>query len=209
MIKKEKNKKNWSIVSVIVSSLFILGGITCLFVDWYKDYRLNKIDSNSVEIFFEEETPIATTEEIEETKTTPEVINYIAVLEIPKISLKRGLVDINSRKNNVNYNIEILDPSDMPNITNGNLILASHSGSGRVAFFRNLYKMEIDDYSYIYYENEKYTYQVTKIYEEDKDGLITLKRNKDKTTLTMITCSQTNKTKHIVVISEFVSKDSY
>ena len=97
----------------------------------------------------------------------------------------------------------------MPNITNGNLILASHSGSGRVAFFRNLYKMEIDDYSYIYYENEKYTYQVTKIYEEDKDGLITLKRNKDKTTLTMITCSQTNKTKHIVVISEFVSKDSY
>ena len=57
--------------------------------------------------------------------------DYIAVLKIPKINLERGLVDRNSYSNNVNYNIQILSNSSMPDEKNGNVILAAHSGNGR------------------------------------------------------------------------------
>ena len=40
----------------------------------------------------------------------------------------------------------------MPDKENGNVILAGHSGSGRTAFFKNLYKLETDDEVSIFYE---------------------------------------------------------
>lgn len=48
-------------------------------------------------------------EDKQENTTTSKVTNYnyIAILEIPSINLKRGLVDPNSKYNNVNYNIQI------------------------------------------------------------------------------------------------------
>jgi LPXTG-site transpeptidase (sortase) family protein len=212
MTKQKKNKIKKS-HSILIGSLIVLFGITCVFIEWYFDFKIEKQEEKQIESFFDEEVvPIVTpTEEVIETKkeTATYVEEYIAILEIPKISFKRGLVDINSKRNNVKYNVQIIKPSDMPNITNGNLILASHSGSGYTAFFKNLYKLKKDDLSYVYYDNEKYTYQVVKIYEEDKDGTIQIKRNQQKTTLTMITCSQTNKTKQIVIMSELINKENY
>lgn len=40
----------------------------------------------------------------------------------------------------------------MPDKENGNVILAGHSGSGRTAFFKNLYKLETDDEVSIFME---------------------------------------------------------
>ena len=57
--------------------------------------------------------------------------NYIGVLEIPTIDFKRGFFDIENRQNTVDKNIEVLINSDMPDITNGILAIAAHSGSGR------------------------------------------------------------------------------
>lgn len=130
--------------------------------------------------------------------------DYFMYINIPKINLDRELYPLNSNKNNVKYNIEILKESDMPDVENGNLILAAHSGNGKTAYFTDLKELVLNDKIYIYYNNEKYTYRVVDIYEIEKTGKANIKRNINSNTLTLITCSTVNKTKQIVIISELI-----
>ena len=132
------------------------------------NFYINRIEEKQVEEFINnhvvEDTPVIeeTTEEVKEEVKQPETYNYVGVLEIPKINFKRGFLDIKDKNNNVNKNIQVLENSAMPNVNGGLLVIAGHSGSGRVAFFRNLYKLKENDQIYIYYENTKYIYQVQK-----------------------------------------------
>lgn len=213
MIKiKRINKK--SRVILLGSLLISIGIIIPLSKYFYHHYLDNKND-DMIEVFFEDKdviTEITSTQENVDKKESKNIqidYNYIAVLEIPSISLKRGLVDKSSTYNTISRNIQILNESDMPNVVNGNLILASHSGSSYVSFFKNLDKINEEDYVYIYYNNIKYIYKVVSIYEETKDGDITIHRSNDKTTLTMTTCSQSNKDNQLIVISELVDKENY
>ena len=86
----------------------------------------------------------------------------------------------------------------MPNVDGGNMILAAHNGYSSIAFFHNLYKLEIGDKVFINYNNKRYTYVISKIYDVMKTGNVTIKRDKNKTTLTMITCKGNDK--QLVVI---------
>ena len=45
------------------------------------------------------------------TQSSPKKDNFLAILEIPKINLKKGLYPLNSTLNNVNKNIEVLHES--------------------------------------------------------------------------------------------------
>ena len=47
---------------------------------------------------------------------------YIGYLEIKKINLKQGFLSKNSRYNHVNYNIQLLGPSNYPDKELGNTI---------------------------------------------------------------------------------------
>ena len=140
----------------------ILIAISCfMFIYNYANHKkLDKQEEIKIEDFFKEE--ISTSDEVTTpTESTKEEIksvnyNYIAVLEIPSINLKRGLVDPSSKYNNVNYNIQILNSSTMPNVTNGNLILAGHNGASYISFFKNLHKLNINDKVYLYYNGVKY-----------------------------------------------------
>lgn len=115
----------------------------------------------------------------------------------------RGLVDSSSSLNNVNYNVEIIKGSTMPNVKNGNLILAGHSGNAKVSYFRNLNKLEKNDKIIIDFNNELYTYNVVNKYEIEKNGKAKIIRNSNETTLTLITCKH-NTNKQIVVIAELM-----
>ena len=150
-----------------------------------------------------------TTEKIKEEVKQPETYNYIGVLEIPKINFKRGFLKINDRNNNVNKNIQVLENSAMPNVDNGLLVIAGHSGSGRVAFFKNLYKLKVKDEVFIYYENIKYVYEILTIYDESKDGTIAIDKKSDETILVLTTCSQTDDKKQLVIIAKQVNKLDY
>ena len=86
-------------------------------------------------------------------------------LAIKKINLKQGLVSKNSYYNNVNRNIEIIKASSYPDKENGNVILAAHSGTSSISYFKNLYKLEINDEAKIYYKNKVYTYKVNNMNE--------------------------------------------
>ena len=128
---------------------------------------------------------------------------YIGILKITKIGLEKGLVSKNSYYNNVNRNIFILNESDMPDKEKGNVILAGHSGNGRISFFKNLYKLEINDYVSIFYNGSEYKYKVVNLYEIEKTGKANIVRNVEKSTLTLITCKQ-NTNKQIVYICELI-----
>lgn len=134
---------------------------------------------------------------------------YIGYLEIPKISFKKGFVDINSQDNVVSKNITIISGSKYPNINKGNFIIAGHSGTGVHSYFKNLYKLSVNDKAYVYYKDVKYTYKIVKIYKQPKNGSIAIYRDYNKTTLTLVTCTKDDKTTQTIYIAELVNKGSY
>ena len=141
--------------------------------------------------------------ESESKKIAKEFIGY---LEIKKINLKQGLVSKKSYYNDVNYNIQMLESSDYPDKNLGNVILAGHSGTGYLAFFKNLYKLKIDDEAKITYKNYIYTYKIVNIYNVPKTGKVAINPDSHKTCLTLITCTHDSKTEQTVYILELSSK---
>lgn len=130
---------------------------------------------------------------------------YVGYLEIPKINLRKGIVDKASKDNDVEKNLFVASNSTYPDIENGNLIIAGHSGTGYKAFFKNLYKLGISDIARVEYNGRVYTYQITKIYEQKKTGRLAIYRDEQKTTLTLITCTKDSDDKQTIYILELVN----
>lgn len=209
----KKENKNSEIYKIIGLFLFVCGAFMLIY-NYSMKVRLNEDNNLKIEEFFdiEDTEEIAVTEitDNEETTTSNSTsYNYIAVLEIPSINLKRGLVDPSSKYNNVNYNIQIIDHSNMPDVVNGNLVLASHNGASYISFFKNLDKLNINDKIYVYYQGYKYEYSLNKTYDTPKDGNIEVYRDNDKTTITLITCKKNTKDTQIVYIGYLTSKELY
>lgn len=127
---------------------------------------------------------------IKEEIVNQEENEYLGILEIPKINLKQGFYEYLSKNNNVNKNIEVIETSLMPDNENSNLILASHSGNSNISYFKNLYKLKINDYAYIYYKGRQYVYRLSYKYDEVKDGLLSIRTKKNQVNLTLITCDK-------------------
>ena len=125
--------------------------------------------------------------------------DYMFVLEIPKINLKRGVFSKTSRNNNVNTNIQILEESNMPDEEKGNVILAGHSGNSYVSFFKNLEKLNNGDIAYIFYNGNKFSYRLVSCYEIEKTGFANIIRNQEKETLTLITCKHNSNKQYIFI----------
>ena len=133
--------------------------------------------------------------------------DYFGYIEIPKINLTQGLVKIESKNNNVNKNIQTIYPSNYPDVNNGNLILAAHSGTSSIAYFKHLYLLNNNDQVNVIYNNEKYIYNITNIYTVPKNGQVAIYRDLNKTTLTLITCTKNDNTTQTVYISELIRKE--
>ena len=197
-----KRNKSWLI---IIGSFLILGGAGLIGYDYYSNKLMDNEENKAIEEFYqveevEEIIEEPKQEEVKEEKQE-EKINYIAVLKIPKIKLVRGLVDRNSYLNNVKYNVEILKDSASPEEQNGNVILAAHSGNARISYFRNLDKLVLGDDISLEYKSKIYKYKIVDIYLIDKTGTAEIIRNKNKNTLTLITCKH-NTNKQIIIIAE-------
>lgn len=130
---------------------------------------------------------------------------YAGVLEIPKISLKRGFYNTGSKYNNIEQNVSMITGSSMPDVPNGNLMLMAHSGDAYISFFAYLYRLKIGDSAYITYQGKRYKYQIANIYTVPKNGKVAVYRNYNKTTLTLITCTKNDDTTQTVYIAELVS----
>ena len=211
MASKKENRHN-DLIKCIGLFLLVCGAFMFIYNQTMKT-RLNEENNLKIEEFLENETneEIVVEEDIKEETNTSNVssYDYIADLEIPSINLKRGLVDPSSKYNNVNYNIQIINKSTMPDVVNGNLVLAGHNGASYVSFFRNLDKLNINDKIYIYYGGYKYEYSLSKIYDTPKDGNVEVHRDNSKTTITLITCKKNTKDTQVVYIGYLDSKELY
>ena len=209
----QKNKTNYK-MTIILGVILITFGITLMSNNYIKtkreetfnDMNLLLLDSSIDEVNTEESNDETPNEEVDEEPSKSDTSNnyepYLAVLKIPKLNLERGFYDKTSSLNNVYYNILFHSNSDYPDKLNGNVILASHSGTSSISYFKNLYKLELGDEAQINYKNTTYTYKVVNIYKEEKDGTIAIYRNKEKSTLTLITCTKNDNAKQTVYILE-------
>ena len=204
-MKKRKENK----IVILIGLLLITSSIMFSVYDIYKNTKKEVQEVKMVENFFDETPQEEVKEEVKEEETnnsSSPSYNYIAILEIPSINLKRGIVDFNSKYNNVKYNIQIIEHSQMPNVENSNLILAGHNGTSSVSFFKDLYKLKEDSLIYLYYDGYKYIYKLNNYYDTDKDGKVEIIRNRYKTTITLITCKKGTKDKQTVFIGYLVDK---
>lgn len=199
-----------SLLLLIALILFHYEKILTVNNEIYNDIQANIYkEKNSINITLDVDVDYVTDDIKQEEIINKPEINYMAFLEIPKINLKQGILSKNSYYNNVNYHVEVLNISDLPDKVNGNFILAGHSGTSNIAYFRNLYKLENDDLAYILYNNKKYSYKVVNIYKQEKKGSLTIYRDLNKSTLTLITCTKDDKTSQTVYILELIGVETY
>ena len=197
---KRKNK-SWLI---IIGSLFFLVGIIILSHNYFLNKKIERREEIAIKSFYENDNVIELENETDKSKqiiNEKDEIKYIALIKIPKIKLERGLVEPDSYLNNVNYNLEWVDSSDMPDKENGVVIIAGHSGNSRISYFRKLDKLSINDDIIIIYKEKQYNYKIVNIYDIEKAGTAEIITNKDKTSLVLITC-RNNTSKQIVVVAE-------
>lgn len=213
MVKKHNNKKQEKRISP--EMIAIIGSITILIGGFFLSY--NYIQSKKVmafdyisNIFYNQNQEIIVSDGEQEVEEEEEDLgevtnNYIGYLSIPKINLKKGFLDKRSPDNDVEKNILVVEGSSYPTKDKGNLILAGHSGTGWKAFFNDLYKLNKGDKAIVTYKGKTYTYKITNIYTQPKVGKIAIYRNYDKTTLTLITCTNHDSTTQTIYIAELES----
>ena len=197
-----------------VGYILIIIGISIInFYNAYK-YMQDKKEEIRVEEYIEvtskeDNEEILKTEELtEEQPKTNSSIDYKAIIEIPSINLKRGIVDSTDNFKSINYSISADKNGNYPN-EYGNFILYAHSGSGYIAFFNNLSKVNINDDIYIYFNGIKYHYIITSKYDIEKTGKAKINISTKDKYITLITCDQSNKKYQIVVSGKYVDESTY
>lgn len=210
-VNKEYKEKRISpsVVAIIGAVLTLTGGFFVSY-NYIQSKRVYAYDYMA-NIFYKsnEDKEIASqiTEETEGQSEQPEesdtyTDDYIGYLTIPKINLNKGFVDKRSGENDVEKNIMVIEGSTYPDVERGNFILAGHSGTGWKAFFNELYRLNVGDETYVTYKGKKYTYKITNIYKQNKTGKIAIYRNYNKTTLTLVTCTNNDEATQTVYIAE-------
>ena len=196
--------------------ILVISGTLVLLSDYIKEKRdvvfseMNLALSGAVT---NDTIPSGEEEKEEEIKEIKEEDNnytyeeYLGIIDIPKIELYKGFYSKTSNLNNVKFNLYVLPSSNYPDVENGNLIIAGHSGNYNNSYFANLYKLEKEDTITIHYNNNKYIYQITNIYTEEKTGKVRIFRNKNKTTLTLITCTKDDDYHQTIYIAGLINKE--
>lgn len=198
---KRKNK----IIIIICLIIMVISIFIGLYPSLSKKEKEVKEDK-LVQEFIDKNDDVKTTTKNEEEKQEKHIEeDYLMVVEIPKINLRKGIYNINSKNNIVNKNIQIMKESDMPNKDKGMLVLAGHNGNSRVSYFDRLNELNKEDKVYIYYANNKYTYEISNMYEAEKNGTITVKKEREKTVIVLISCKKNTKDKQLVYIGNLIN----
>ena len=166
----------------IISSLFLIIGITLKCNLKTQKYVIEKKNINSISNYFKHNKS-----------------EYLAILEIPKINLKRGL----KQNTNVDEDIVILD---LNKFKNNIRVLASHSGNCDICYFNRLDELLINDKIYLYIDNIKYTYKIDEIKKLKKN---TFKIEDNPNSITLITCSKLKEDIQIIIVAKQIKEEIY
>lgn len=124
--------------------------------------------------------------------------DIIGKIIINKLNIDKPLYKINSKYNNVDNNITILKNSIPPYEDNSILFIAAHSGTGPIAFFKNLNMLNENDEIKIIYDDKEYNYIVKNYWEQEKNGYINVNKAKEKQ-LILTTCSPNKEGYQLIV----------
>ena len=110
--KKEKSKPN---ILIIVGFLFLFSGLSVIVYNYISNKLIINKEKDAIERYYiDDKEAVIDNGSTNDFKDNNEVksnskLEYIAILKIPKIDLVRGLVDLKSHLNSINYNVEIID----------------------------------------------------------------------------------------------------
>ena len=211
MQKKNNNKKRQRVpqnIVIALASIFIIIGGFFLSYNYIQSKKIKSYDYMA-NVFYEDTTKENKEDKEKKNNKQPETIpqtentttGYIGYLEISKINLNKGFYDITSSENDVEKNIYVSPTSSYPDKEKGNLIIAAHSGTGWKAFFNELYQLNTGDQVNVLYKNKRYIYKINKIYKQEKTGKIAIYRDCEKTTLTLVTCTNNDSKTQTVYIA--------
>ncbi len=164
---------------ILIIGIFFIYLLTCHTI-YINNISQNKI-SKSIKTFTNKEQPIGK-------------------LIIEKININNELYSLKSKHNNIEENITILDGSIEPNKENSIMFIAAHSGTGQIAYFKNLDKLKTEDEITLIYNEKTYNYRITKIWEEPKNGYIHVNKEKENQ-LVLTTCSPNKDNKQLIINS--------
>lgn len=157
-----------------------------IFLHKTEQYSLEKENEVKMQTFFETDFNSSNTTSLE---TKPEN-NYMGILEIPSLSLKRGFYSFSHPLNTVEKNIQVISSQCFP-FEPCSFLLASHSGSSNISYFKHLHHLVIGEKAYLYYKKEKKEYQLNSILHQEKNGSISLQAVSSPQ-LVLTTCNPTN-----------------
>src|SRR5690625_1486496 len=94
--KESKNKKrNKSQLMIVGSFLLIVIGFTMIGWKYYHQYIMSKQEKEQIDIYVQSHQEIVQEDEMEESQSNEELVQnkeeFVAILEIPKIELKKGI----------------------------------------------------------------------------------------------------------------------
>lgn len=209
-----KHKISPNVIALVAAAIIVLGLFFTLssFID---EKRLLSFDYMNNQFYDDEQivddvyttnvsSEDSSSDSTSSSSVTSNLEHYIGYLEIPKLGFRRGFYNIDSALNTVEANIEVIKGSSMPDVENGNLIIAGHSGTGWKAFFNDLHLLEVGDEARVLYQGNTYIYQITNIYKDKNTGRLAIKRDYNKTTLTLVTCTNNDSSTQTIYIAELL-----
>ena len=209
----KKNKRMKKSQALLIGSLLIFGGF--IFLSWNYLLRMRDEVFSDMKIAMMDPSPTVTEDaqptsegggetQYYEDNYTIDYSKYYGIIEIPKIGLKRGFYNVGSQYNDIKYNVTMMSGSIPPTAGNGNLVLLAHSGDSYISYFAYLYKLGVGDECYITIGGLTYHYQIVKIYEINKSGLMVVNWHPEHMSLTLVTCTKDNDNTQTVYVAEFV-----
>ena len=138
------------------------------------------------------------------------IVNHESVISEERQIKKATATQLDSYNEKVCKNILIINKIGLKKCMNGNdvdqdvvvlyddetIVIAGHSGTGKTAYFRNLYKLNEGDSVLLYHDGEKDEYIVSHISYKSKDEKLSFSNLPNQ--LILITCSYQNKTQQLV-----------
>lgn len=193
-----------------ISIIVLIVNLTFIFLYFFTKFILEIRENIEVNNYITETTVINNDKSDNEKpkKSNAKDINYTAILEIPTINLKRGVVDNTKNFASIKYAISVDNISKYPDI-NGNFILYAHSGNSKIAFFKNLVKVNINDKVYVYYNGIKYEYEIFDKYDIEKTGKASVIITDKERYITLITCNQSHKGYQVVLVGKQINQMKY
>lgn len=149
----------------------------------------NEFEMTQKEIIYEEKNNIVKMDSVP-----------LGYLTIPKLKLHLPWYDLKDKENTVSRNIQFIK-SNLPDVPNGNFILAAHSGDSKISYFRNLHLLEVGDIIFLTYQGKTYTYEMVYSYEVLKKNFY-VKRPTNETVLTLITCVTRTNRRYVVIAKQ-------